>query len=64
MAKRQRGNPVLTLRLDSGTTDALKECAKQHGETVSELLRQLIEEQLRKDGISTSNKPIEGQLTM
>ena len=61
---RHRGRPIVTLRLDSGTIAALRMCANNHGLTVSDLLRQLIEAKLREDGISTSSKPIDGQISM
>lgn len=59
-----RGRPIIALRLDPPTIAALKIAANRHGLTVSDLIRQLIEEQLRRDGISTSPAPIEGQISM
>lgn len=62
--KMARGRPIITLRLDPPTIAALKIAANRHGMTVSDLLRQLIDEQLRRDGISTTPAQIDGQLTM
>ena len=64
MATRHRGRPIITLRLDTATIAALKISANRHGLTVSDLIRQLITEQLHRDGISTAPAPIDGQLTM
>ena len=58
---RYRGRPIITLRLDAGTIAALKISARQHETTVSDLIRQLIDEQLNRDGISTEPRPIPGQ---
>lgn len=40
---------------------ALKISARRHGLTVSDLIRQLIEDQLTRDGINTEPTPIPGQ---
>ena len=61
---RYRGRPIVTLRLDPGTIAALKISARQHGTTVSDLIRQLIDEQLSRDGIIPTEKPIDGQISM
>ncbi len=55
---------MIALRLDAPTITALKISARRHGLTVSDLLRQLIHDQLKVDGISTTGKPIEGQISM
>ena len=64
MAKRHRGRPIITLRLDVGRIAALKMAADRHGVTVSDLLRQLIDDQLSRDGISPASKPLEGQMSI
>ncbi len=64
MAKRHRGRPIITLRLDAGRIAALKMAANRHGLTVSDLLRQLIDDQLKQDGISVTSEPLPGQLSM
>ena len=64
MAKRHRGRPIITLRLDAGRIAALKMAADRHGVTVSDLIRQLIDDQLSRDGISPTSKPLEGQLSI
>ena len=58
---RYRGRPIITLRLDAGTIAALKISARQHATTVSDLIRELIDEQLDRDGISTEPCPVPGQ---
>ena len=64
LSVRQRGRPIITLRLDTGTIAALKISASKHGKTVSDLLRDLINQQLETDGISTKDTPLEGQISM
>ena len=64
MVKRNRGRPIITLRLDAPRIAALKMAADKHGLTVSDLLRQLIEYQLKQDGITISSDPLPGQMTM
>lgn len=64
MAKKHRGRPIITLRLDAPRIAALKMAADKHGLTVSDLLRQLIDEQLSRDGITANSEPLPGQLTM
>ena len=63
MAK-TRGRPMIALRLDPWEISALKISASRHGKTVSDLLRDLIAQQLREDGITAQPKPIEGQISM
>ena len=64
MTKKHRGRPIITLRLDAGRIAALKMAAGKHGLTVSDLIRQLIDEQLTKDGRPTTSEPLPGQLSM
>ena len=64
MAKRHKGRPIITLRLDAGRIAALKMAANKHDLTVSDLLRQLIDEQLARDGISATSDPLPGQMSM
>ena len=56
-----RGRPIITLRMEPATISALKICARRHGLTVSDLIRQLIDNQLERDGISRATTPIPGQ---
>ena len=64
MAKKHRGRPIITLRLDAGHIAALKMAANKHGMTVSDLIRQLIDEQLTRDGIPATSEPLPGQMSM
>lgn len=64
MAKRHRGRPIITMRLDAGRIAALKMAASKHRLTVSDLIRQLIDEQLSKDGIPITSEPLPGQMSM
>lgn len=64
MAKKHRGRPIITLRLDAGRIAALKMAASKHGLTVSDLIRQLIDEQLIRDGIPTTSEPLPGQISV
>ena len=64
MAKKHKGRPIITLRLDAARIAALKMAANKHGLTVSDLIRQLIDDQLKQDGISVSSEPLPGQMSM
>lgn len=55
---------MIALRLSKETIAALKISARRHGLTVSDLLRQLIDDQLTRDGISVTSEPLEGQISM
>ncbi|MBQ8109359.1 MAG: hypothetical protein IJ124_04235 [Clostridia bacterium] len=59
-----KGRPLIALRLDAATIAAVKISARQHGLTVSDLIRQLIDEQLKRDGIAATSEPLEGQMCM
>ena len=63
MAK-HRGRPIITLRLDASRIAALKIAANRHGMTMSDLLRQLIDNQLKQDGITATSEPLPGQMSM
>ena len=62
MAKKHKGRPIITLRLDAARIAALKMAANKHGLTVSDLIRQLIDDQLKQDGISVTSEPLPGQV--
>ena len=64
MAKKHKGRPIITLRLDAARIAALKMAANKHGLTVSDLIRQLIDDQLKQDGISVSSEPLPGQVSI
>lgn len=64
MVAKHRGRPIITLRLEPGKIAALKICAQQRGLTVSDLIRWLIDDQLQRDGISTTSAPLDGQMSM
>jgi len=64
VAKTYRGRPIITLRLDAARIAALKMAANKHGLTVSDLIRQLIDEQLTRDGIPATSDPLPGQVSM
>jgi len=64
VTKRYRGRPIITLRLDAARIAALKMAADKHGLTVSDLLRQLIDDQLKQDGISVTSEPLPGQVSI
>lgn len=58
------GDPMIGIRLPPNILAAVKICARQHGTTISGLIRELIDEQLTKDGIPTTSEPLPGQLSM
>ena len=55
---------MIVLRLDPAIIAALKISARRHGLTVSDLIRQLIDDQLTRDGIPATCEPLPGQLSM
>ena len=56
-----RGRPIITLRVGPEIIAGLKISARRHNLTVSDLIRQLIDDQLSRDGISTAPRPLPGQ---
>ena len=64
MAK-QRGNPVYTVRLTRQEITALKTLASNQGVTTSDILRRLLADELKRNGISLQDdEPIEGQIRL
>lgn len=59
-----RGRPLIALRLAPETIAGLKICARKHGLTVSDLIRELIDQKLTQEGIRTTDKPLEGQISI
>lgn len=59
-----KGKPLVALRLSPEMIAGLKICARKHGVTVSDLLRELIEKRLNTEGIRVADKPLEGQLSI
>lgn len=55
---------MIAIRLPPEVIAGLKISARQHGMSVSDLVRILISEQLDRDGIRVSDKPIDGQISM
>ena len=56
-----KGSPMIALRLPKETIAALKISARRHGVTVSDLLRQIIDDLLKRDGIHVNTTPLPGQ---
>lgn len=56
------GDPVFTVRLPSPYKKALKQLASDEGRTTSDILRSLIEEELKRKGYRLTDEPIEGQM--
>ena len=63
MAK-QRGNPVYTVRLTRQEITGLKMLADRQGLSTSDILRGLPRDELKRNGISTQEEPIEGQVRL
>jgi hypothetical protein len=63
MAK-QRGNPVYTVRLTRQEIAGLKMLADRQGLSTSDILRGLLRDELKRNGISTQEEPIEGQVRL
>ena len=66
MYKPSYGDPVVTLRLPKGMITAARIAAKRHDTTFSGLVRQLLDDQLRQDGLDwcRASKPTPGQITV
>lgn len=63
MAK-QRGNPVYTVRLTRQEIAGLKMLAERQGSSTSEILRDLLRDELKRNGISLQDEPLEGQVRL
>ena len=66
MYKPTYGDPVVTLRLPRQMVAAAKIAAKRHDTTLSGLMRRLLVDQLRQDGITWQDaaESIPGQQTL
>ena len=65
MTTQQYGDPIITVRIPSGMIVAAKEAARIHGTTLSELIRDLIAQQIARDGLTWQTvAPIDGQEQM
>ncbi len=62
MVTKVYGDPLIAVRLPAEVIQGIKLLAKEQGTTVSAIVRDLIEGQLREHGISTSPEQIEGQM--
>lgn len=56
------GDPVFTVRLPAPLKTALKKLASDEGRTTSDILRSLVEEELKRKGYRLTDEPIEGQM--
>ena len=56
------GDPVLTLRVPRETIAGLKISARRRGETTSQVIRDLVNEHLREEGISVPREELPGQM--
>ena len=66
MYKPEYGDPVVCVRLPKPMISAARLAAKQHDTTLSGLVRSLLDDQLKQDGIawSRSSEPTPGQQTI
>ena len=61
MTAKRYGDPVLTLRMPRAVINALKIEAAKQGCTVSDILRELAEEELTSKGYRFTDETLEGQ---
>lgn len=62
MTTRQYGDPIITVRLPSGMIVAAKQSAQIHDTTLSALIRDLITQQIDRDGLTWQTiEAIDGQ---
>ena len=63
MYKKEYGNPIVALRLPPAMIVGAKIGARQHQKSMSAYIRDIIADQLDKDGVTWQNiKPLEGQM--
>lgn len=62
MTSKYWGQPILTVRMPQAVIDGLKDLADRQQSSVSQILRELAEAELDREGIPHRNtKPLEGQ---
>ena len=59
-----RGRPTMNVRMPQYIIDTMHEMAKDRGTTVSDIVRALIEDELKRNGYPITPKPIEGQVKL
>ncbi len=64
VAKKQRGDPVMTLRMPRAVITALQIEAAKRETTVSKMLRDLAMTELESKGYRFTEKPLEGQMML
>lgn len=58
------GQPVLSLRLPAEDINGLKQLATDRQQTVTGILKEMIEDLLRQEGVRTAPKQLDGQITI
>ena len=59
-----RGRPAITIRMPRHIIDGLQDMASKQGLTVSDVIRALVEEELKCFGYSVTEPPLEGQMSI
>ena len=61
---KQYGDPLFAVRMPGAVITGLKLLAKQRGVTASDVVRELVVEELKANGIRTIDEPLPGQMTV
>ena len=61
---KQYGDPVITVRMPKNMVTGLKLMADKRGTTASEIIRNLISDELKSWGITQTAEPIPGQMKL
>lgn len=59
-----RGRPIISLRMPREQIQGLQILARQQGRTVSDILRELVEQTLKENHIRTAPEQLDGQLSV
>ena len=59
-----RGKPMISVRMPKATIRALQQMAADNMTTTSDIIRQLVEDELTRSGYSTTDEEIDGQVTI
>lgn len=60
----RRGNPTITVRMPRHIIQGLQLMARDELTTCSDIVRQLVEDELTRKGYPTTEQPLEGQVKL
>lgn len=59
-----RGKPMISVRMPEATIHALQQMASDNLTTTSDIIRQLVEDELTRNGYNTTDEEIEGKVKL